>query len=140
MKIELIDPQIKSAVLTAVGQRYAALLSKEKNNCWYWDIDTCESDIVIEYGPDYINKPRLRIDGFLIDYWTAKIQHSPGHLKFFYDKSFFERYYKTNLQDRLNSLGPDPSDLTVDRVVGRNLHPHIVKELLVTINEKSTIN
>jgi hypothetical protein len=140
MKIELIDSQIQSAVLTANDQRYAALPDKEKPNCWYWDINICESEILIEYGPDYINKPRLRIDGFLIDYWTAKIEHSPGHLKFFYNKSFVERYYKTNLQDRLNSLGPNPSELTIDRVVGRNLHSHIVKELLVTINEKSIIN
>jgi hypothetical protein len=140
MKIELIDSQMQSAVLTAIGQSCAALPNKEKNNCWYWDIDICESEIVIEYSPDYINKPRLRINGFLIDYWTAKIEHSPGRLKFFYDKSFFERYYKNNLQDRLNSLGPEPSELTIDRVVGRNLHPRIVEELLVTINEKSITN
>jgi hypothetical protein len=140
MKIELIDLQIQSAVLTAGDQCFAALYNKEKRICWYWDVDICDSEIVIEYGPDYINKPRLRIDGFLIDYWTAKIEHSPGHLKFFYNKSFFEHYYKNNLQDRLNSLGSDPSDLTVDRVVGRNLHPELVNKLLETINEKSIVN
>jgi hypothetical protein len=140
MKIELIDSQIQSAVLTIDDQSYAALPDKRKTNCWYWEVDICDSEIVIEYSPDYINKPRLRIDGFLIDYWTAKIAHSPGHLKFFYNKSFFEYYYKNNLQDRLNSLGSDPSDLTVDRVVGRNLHPELVNKLLETINEKSIVN
>ena len=140
MKIELIDSQIQSAVLTAGYQHQLAVSSNEKINCVYWDINITGSEVIIKFSPNTIKKPLLRINGFLIDYWTAKIEHWPGHLKFYFDEKFFDQYHLNNLQDRLNSLGTNPSDLTVDRVVGRNLHLELVNKLLETINEKSIVN
>lgn len=141
MKIEIIDTHIKAVQLTVDGsQQYAAQPCHDKQNCMCWDLNITDAEISIDFEPTTIDKPLLRIDGFLIDYWTAKICHRPGHLNFCYKENFFDFYHENNLQDRLNSLGENPSDLTVDRVVGRNLHAQLVDELLKTINEKSITN
>jgi hypothetical protein len=140
MNIEIINPLINSAILTANSQTYVSESSQEKNNCIFWNINLDNAEIIINFDSESIDKPLLRINGFLIDYWTAKIEHRPGYLKFYYDTNFFRFYHDNNLQDRLTSLGDNPSELTVDRVVGRNLHSELVNKLLTTINEKSTVN
>jgi hypothetical protein len=140
MIVEIINSSILSAQLCVDSCVYESQISLIKNNCIFWDIEVSDNDIIINFDPSFIDKPLLRIDGFLIDYWTAKIEHRPGFLKFRYNKNFFDVYHANNLQDRLNSLGADPSALTVDRVVGRNLHSELVNELLTIIHEKSTVN
>jgi hypothetical protein len=140
MIIEIVNSSISSAQLWISDQVHNSKPSLIKNNCIFWDIEVVDCEIIINFNPDSVDKPLLRIDGFLVDYWTAKIEHRPGFLKFWYNKNFFNVYHTNNLQDRLNSLGENPSALTVDRVVGRNLHSELVNELLKTINEKSTPN
>ncbi len=141
MIIEIVNSSISSARLLVGCQTYNSTPSLIKNNCVFWEIELPKDEIIIEFDPNSVDKPLLRIDGFLINYWTAKIEHRPGFLKFYYDgTNFFNAYHVNNLQDRLNSLGPDPSDLTVDRVVGRNLHLELVNDLLITIHEKSALN
>jgi hypothetical protein len=140
MLIELTHPELNSAKLNIASDWIKAQIYQDKNNCLYWNVNISDQEIQIEYSPENINKPLLRIDGFLIDYWTAKIEHFPGRLKFHYNKDFVNNYHNNNLQDRLKSLGESPSELTVDRVVGRNFHPHLVSQITTTIDEKSNIN
>jgi hypothetical protein len=53
---------------------------------------------------------------------------------------FFVRYRNKDLQGRLNSIGDNPNSITIDRVIGRNLHEDMVEKIKIRLSEKSNIS
>lgn len=101
-----------------------------------WEVDAASANIEIKFWPWKI-KPLLRINSFLIDHWLGNVLLQDHAVTLTVDQHFFEQYRSKDLQGRLDSLGPNPTKVTVDRIVGRNLHNDLVLEIQKRLNEKS---
>ena len=102
-----------------------------------WSVQPQE--ICIYFQPWGLN-PILRINGFLINKWLANVELQNHCMKFFLDQDFFTKYRDRDLQGRLNSLGDNPGDIVIDRVVGRHSNSDIVMLLKEKLIENSHIS
>lgn len=92
--------------------------------------------VEIQFRP-YGITPLLRINGFLINYWLAGVLLQDHAIGFDLYHDFFTRYRTNDFRGRMASLGANPSEITVDRVVGRNLHQDLIDKIEQQLHEKS---
>lgn len=104
-----------------------------------WLVDGCPNVLLINFLPRNII-PSLRVNNFLINYWLAGVEVNEGVLLMPLGDDFERRYQQRDLQGRLQSLGPNPSAITLDRNLGRQLHQDLVDQLQHLIYEKSGVD
>ena len=104
-----------------------------------WHVAGYPDVLTINFLPKNIT-PLLRVNDFLINYWLADVEIIDGVLRMPLGDDFERRYQQRDLQGRLQSLGPDPSAIVLDRNLGRQLHQDLVDQLKTLIDEKSGID
>jgi hypothetical protein len=136
MKIELEHKQLTNAVLKVNGKE----LPVDRQNCIFaWTISDQNLDIEIAFEPQGLN-PILRIDGFLINHWLGNILLMNHAVTFKLCPDYFKQYQQKDLQGRLESIGSNPTSITVDRVIGRSMHQDLVDKIKEKLSEKSNIS
>lgn len=135
MLIEIEHKLLEQATLKRNDQE---IQCQQNIRTYQWEI-LPECDIEIFFRPWKID-PLLRLDGFLIDKWLADVLLMDHAMKFRVTGDFFDLYHDRDMQGRLDSLGPNPSPITVDRVLGRNLHRDMVEKIKIKLHEKSHIS
>ena len=95
-------------------------------------------EICIYFQPWKID-PILRLNGFLINKWLANVELQNHCMKFVLDQDFFKKYRDKDLQGRMDSVGANPSNIVIDRVVGRNSNSDVVMLLKERLGENSNI-
>jgi hypothetical protein len=135
--VELENKQLENSSLTING----AEVTPNNISTASWTIKWPEQpqEICIYFQPWGVN-PILRINGFLINKWLANVELQNHCMKFFLDQDFFTKYRDRDLQGRLNSLGDNPGDIVIDRVVGRHSNSDIVMLLKEKLVENSHIS
>lgn len=135
--VELENKQLENSSLTING----AEVTPNNISTASWTINWPEQpqEICIYFQPWGVN-PILRINGFLINKWLANVELQNHCMKFFLDQDFFTKYRDRDLQGRLNSLGDNPGDIVIDRVVGRHSNSDIVMLLKEKLVENSHIS
>jgi hypothetical protein len=133
--IEIQHPSLTDAELILQGQTYQSI---KKSDTFIWTVKPGHM-IEIRFSPWKID-PLLRINGFLIDKWLANVLVMDHALQFDLPADFFSRYRHKDLQGRLDSLGDNANPITVDRVIGRNLHKDMVEKIKIRLSEKSNIS
>jgi hypothetical protein len=84
--------------------------------------------------------PILRINGFLINKWLGNVEMQGHCLQFSINQDFFKYYREKDLQGRIDSLGSNNRNVTIDRVIGRSSNSDLVAVLKEKIVEKSNIS
>jgi hypothetical protein len=105
-----------------------------------WMIESSEElqKICVFFEPWGID-PILRVNGFLINKWLGNVEMQSHCLQFSITQDFFKYYREKDLQGRLDSLGANNRNVTIDRVVGRSSNSDVVAVLKEKIIEKSNI-
>lgn len=100
----------------------------------------CKPELIeIKFQPFGIT-PKLWIDNFLINFWLADVQQQNHKIIIPIGNNFFEKYRARDEQGRLQSLGPNPDPILVDKIVGRNYHQQLVDEIKLKLDEKRHFN
>lgn len=133
-KIEIEHNALNSANLTVNGQPIDSIKDGSTIR-WTLPDDKLSGEIKIEFSPWKID-PLLRIDDCLINKWIGNVLVMDHALCFSLTEDYFATYRKKDIQGRLDSLGPTPTDITIDRVVGRNLHLALVNQIKQKLDEK----
>jgi hypothetical protein len=135
IQIELEHKQLVNSRLTANEIDIA------KTSSHNWVIKNSEESqkICVFFEPWGID-PILRINGFLINKWLGNVEMQSHCLQFSITQDFFKYYREKDLQGRLDSLGTNNRDVTIDRVVGRSSNSDLVVVLKEKILEKSNIS
>lgn len=136
MKIELEHKQLTNAVLKVNGKEFAV----DQQGCVFsWVVPDQELDIEITFEPWKIN-PILRLDGFLINKWLGNILLMDHALTFKLTTDYFKQYQQKDLQGRLDSIGSNPTSITIDRVIGQSMHQDMVDKIKEKLSEKSNLS
>jgi len=135
--VELDQTQLENSRLTIEGVEVAP--DDISTAAWTIKWSVQPQEICIYFQPWGLN-PILRINGFLINKWLANVELQNHCMKFFLDQDFFTKYRDRDLQGRLNSLGDNPGDIVIDRVVGRHCNSDIVMLLKEKLIENSHIS
>ena len=131
--IELFHADLVEASIDGVECDHVSATSRT------WRIKECPDVLTIDFLPTNII-PLLRVNDFLINHWLAGVEINDGVLRMPLGDGFAERYQQRDIQGRLQSLGPDPSAIVLDRNLGRQLHQDLVDQLQNLIYEKSGID
>jgi len=135
--VELYHKQLENGRLTINGSE---VISNDISKI-FWEIylPIQPQEICVYFQPWKID-PILRLNGFLINKWLGNVELQNHCMKFFLDQDFFTKYRDRDLQGRLNSLGDNPGDIVIDRVVGRHSNSDIVMLLKEKLIENSHIS
>jgi hypothetical protein len=133
--IEIQHSTLTDAELSIQDQIYPA---ERQGNVFSWSVELGHR-VEIRFRPWKID-PLLRINGFLINKWLADVLVMDHALQFDLPADFFFRYRDKDLQGRLNSIGDNPNPITIDRVIGRNLHEDMVEKIKTRLREKRNIS
>jgi hypothetical protein len=106
-----------------------------------WTIENSQEfqKICVFFEPWGID-PLLRINGFLINKWLGNVEMQSHCLQFSINQDFFKYYREKDLQGRIDSLGTNNRNVTIDRVIGRSSNSDLVAVLKEKIIEKSNIS
>jgi hypothetical protein len=137
--IELEHKQLESSWLSVNETDVRTDVRTDCDHNWCFDLLDNDQLVCVYFRPWKIN-PILRVNGFMVNKWLANVEVQDHCLKFIINKNFFQDYQNKDLQGRLNSLGPNPRDVSVDRIVGRQEHRDIIRSLKEKIIEKSNIS
>ena len=135
--VELYHKQLENGRLTINGSE---VISNDISKI-FWEIylPIQPQEICVYFQPWKID-PILRLIGFLINKWLANVELQNHCIKFVLDQDFFTKYRDKDLQGRMDSVGSTPSDIVIDRVVGRNSNSDLVMLLKEKLGENSNIS
>ncbi len=135
--VELYHKQLENGRLTINGSE---VISNDISKI-FWEIylPIQPQEICVYFQPWKID-PILRLNGFLINKWLANVELQNHCIKFVLDQDFFTKYRDKDLQGRMDSVGSTPSDIVIDRVVGRNSNSDLVMLLKEKLGENSNIS
>ena len=137
IQIEIEHALLESANVIVNGSK--DVVKKLSDFCWELEVNKIKQQISIHFCPWGLD-PLLRLNGFLLNKWLANVEQQDHCLNFSIDTDFIKQYRDNDLQGRLDSLGPDASDVTVDRVIGRSNNSDLVIALKEKIIEKSNLS
>jgi hypothetical protein len=135
--VELENKQLEHASLTINGTEIVP--NNISKLSWTIDCPAHPQEIYIYFHPWGLN-PILRLNGFLINKWLGNVELQNHCMKFILDQDFFTKYRDKDLQGRMDSLGDNPGDIVIDRVVGRHSNSDIVMLLKEKLVENSDIS
>lgn len=135
IQLELGHKQLTNTRLTVDGIDVTEISSHN------WLIENSEKfqKICVFFEPWGID-PILRINGFLINKWLGNVEMQNHCLQFLINQDFFKYYREKDLQGRIDSLGTNNRNVTIDRIVGRSSNSDLVAVLKEKIVEKSNIS
>jgi len=135
IQIELEHKQLVSSRLTA----NTVDVFEISDHQWIINGSKQGQQVCIYFEPWGID-PILRVNGFLINKWLGNVEMQNHCLQFFIDQDFVKNYREKDLQGRIDSVGANNRDVTIDRVVGRSSNDDLVSVLKEKIIEKSNIS
>jgi hypothetical protein len=135
IQIELEHKQLTNSRLTANE------ISVAETSLHNWTIENLDEfqKICVFFEPSGID-PILRINGFLINKWLGNVEMQSHCLQFSINQDFIKYYREKDLQGRIDSLGANNRNVTIDRVIGRSSNSDLVAVLKEKIIEKSNIS
>jgi len=135
IQIELEHKQLTNSRLTTND------IAVTETSLHNWTIENSEElqKICVFFEPWGID-PILRINGFLINKWLGNVEMQSHCLQFSINQDFFKYYREKDLQGRIDSLGANNRNVTIDRVIGRSSNSDLVAVLKEKIIEKSNIS
>lgn len=135
IQIELEHKQLTNSRLTTNE------ISVAETSLHNWIIENLEEfqNICVFFEPWGID-PILRINGFLINKWLGNVEMQSHCLQFSINQDFIKYYREKDLQGRIDSLGANNRNVTIDRVIGRSSNSDLVAVLKEKIIEKSNIS
>jgi hypothetical protein len=130
--IELQGKHLNNARLEVDGKVVLPVKVDSNLVCWNAPLGL----VNIYYEPFKIDL-LLRINGFLVNFWLGNISVQDHCLTFDLTEQFYDQYQQKDFEGRISSLGPNPSPLSIDRVIGRNFHQDLVNNIKNNLDKKS---
>ena len=89
------------------------------------------SNVAIEFTP-YKQKPIVRFNNFMLNYWLANILLQDHRLEFYLGENFYSDYKNKDISGRIAHLSNEQKNIDhfYDKYIGiNNMHPSLVNEI-----------